>query len=378
MKIKTAKILLVAAMVFALSSSAFASTRIINSFAFNAAKIIGQSEESYLFSPYSIIAAMGMAYAGAAGNTAQEMQRALGFTPGMHAEVGALFLPYAEGSEQFTSANRMWLPDGLDISREYQYKILLAYGSRAITLDIRNHPEDACKAINNWADWITNGRIQTLLPKLDPNTKILITNAVHFNGEWQKKFNPRLTAEENFYDKGHIVRVPMMKQTGRFPYAESGGFKVILLPYEGDKFTMAVVLPPRDDASAEINTSILRQQFRVQKVSLWLPKFHVEKSYELENLMEIMGVKTAFTDEADFSGITKVEKLKINSIIHKTFIDVNENSTEAAGATAIGLVGATMVASGDTVATFHADHPFTYFITENETGTILFMGRQTF
>ena len=381
MTFKSAKIVLTLALVLGLlSSQALASSPadIINNFAFNAARVLGQNGGTYFFSPYSIISAVAMAYAGASGTTAQEMQDVLGLSRDIHSGISDLMLGLDE-SGQVSSANRLWLCEGLDINRDYQYNLLLSYGGRAITLDIKNDPETSCKTINNWVNWITKGRIPTLLDTLDPETKMILTNAVYLSAEWQRKFPVYETVPEPFRDGARVTEVPMMKQESRFAYAESGDVKVIRLPYTGHRLSMIVVLPA-EGKELELDAEALtrwKDMLSPYMVDVWLPKFRTEESYELADVFKALGVKLAFSDEADFSGISTKEKLKIDGVIHKTFIDVNEERTEAAAATAVRMLGATAMPPEDRKE-FHADHPFTYLITDDATGTIIFIGRQTF
>ena len=380
MTFRTSRIIFTVLLVLALSSQASASpAEVINNFAFNAARILGRAEGSYFFSPYSIISAFGMAYAGASGSTAAEIERALGFTWGLHGELGE-FTQKVSGGGQVFSANRVWLADDLTLRKDYQNTLYLYYRSSAQELGIKNNPEEARKVINSWVNSKTNGKIPDLLAELDPATRMVITNAVYFNAEWLEKFPRRATKPEKFHDGGKVTEVPMMKQNETFAYGEFNGVKVIRLLYKGREMSMLVVLPPEGQVM-DIDAETLKQwmkQLSTYKVDLWLPKFRAENSYQLADLFKALGVQEAFTNNADFSGISGTEQLKVDAVIHKTFIDVDEEKTEAAAATAIGMMRATAMPPQYPRAEFHADHPFTYFILDNDTGTILFMGRQTF
>ena len=377
---RTIRIVFTVVLVLALSSQSFASSaEVINNFAFNAARILGQSEGSYFFSPSSIISAFGMAYAGAAGTTAAEIERALGFSWGLHGELGEFTQKIAEG-EQVSSANRVWLADDLSLRKDYQNTLYLYYRSSAQALDIKDKPQESRKTINDWVSSKTNGKIPNLLAELDPATRMIITNAVYFNAEWLEKFPRRATKPEEFRDGDKVTEVPMMKQNENFSYGEFDGVKVVRLPYKGRRMSMLVVLP-REGQVIDINAETLKQwsgKLTTHKVDLWLPKFRTENSYELADLFKALGVQEAFTNSANFAGISDAEQLKIDTVIHKTFIDVDEEKTEAAAATAIGMMRATAMPPQHPRAEFHAYHPFTYFIVDNETETILFMGRQTF
>ncbi len=380
------KVILILSSVFAFSSQALAlsASDSINNFAFNAGRIIGKDSESYFFSPYSIISAFGMAYAGSAGDTAKEIERVLGFDSGTHESIHKL-IESLDDAKFITSANRVWLRNGLTLKDTYSDILKLNYGNTVRELDIKNNTESSRKEINDWVSRKTRYKIQNLLAQLDPDTQMIITNAVYFNAEWEHKFEKDNTTVKPFHADGNkTVDVQMMIDNGDFDYGEFDGIKVVRLPYKDYRLSMIAVLPPKENPNAI--DSVDAETFRhwidslgEYKVDLWLPKFKTEKKYQLADLFKALGVDLAFSNDADFSGITDDEKLKINAVIHQSFIDVDEEKTEAAAATAITLLTATaIIPVPKPRAEFHADRPFTYFIYDRNTGTILFMGRQTF
>lgn len=364
----------------------------INEFAFKAAKIIRNESEEYFFSPYSILSAFGMAYAGAEGNTAREIEEALGFNSETHSGLGE-YIRDIETEKAFSSANRVWLRDGLKLKDAYKENLLVNYGSTAEELNFRTDTENSRKAINKWVSVKTNSKIPELLQELDPATQMVLTNAVYFNSVWESTFNKGKTSKEDFYPGGcTVTKVDMMKKCGDFLYAERDGNKIIRIPYKGGRFSMVVFLPPKIagyNGTLETNAKFMELDaenfkdllgsMREYEVDLWLPKFKTEKRYELKDIFDAMGIKLAFSDFADFSGMTDEEKLKIDKVIHQTFIDVDEEKTEAAAATAVIMVKATAMPPLEKLkAEFHADSPFLYFIVDDYTKTILFAGRQTF
>lgn len=383
MKLKTSGILLAVSLLLSLSCQATASPAdVINNFAFRAARQISRTESKYFFSPYSIVSAFGMAYAGASADTAAEIERALGFTQDLHEQLGSFMQDIANTGQVF-SANRVWLDETLGLNTDYQGLLSRCYNSSAETLDIQNNPEAACRIINNWANSRTNGKIPTLLSSLDPAARMIITNAVYFKAQWQSPFSKMKTSPEKFHDGEKVSQVPMMKKYAHFQYGEFNGVKVIEIPYSGRRISMLVLLPSEDrpDAIDNVSAETVKQwisELERYEVDLWLPKFRTENSFQLSEVFKALGVRKAFMDGADFSVMSNTEQLKIDSVIHKTFIDVDEEKTEAAAATAITMMRATAIPVPARKAKFHADHPFTYFIMDNNTGTILFMGRQTF
>ena len=381
---KFARIVFVSALILSLTGTAFAAApaEIINNFALNAGKILAHSDGTFFFSPFSIITAFGMAYKGASGDTEAEIEKVLGFNRELHGNLGS-YVRDIEKSGQLSSANRVWLRDGLKLNQDFQSTLYLYYNSEPEELDFKNETEISRKKINDWVSSKTNNRINNLLQNLDPETQLILTNAIYFNARWEKTFNKKSTTSEDFYDGEKVTKVPMMKKRDNFAFAEVDGVKIIRLPYEQGRMSMIAVLPPKenDNVLANLDAEILKKWISSldrYEVDLWLPKFKTEKRYELKNLFNSLGVKLAFTDFANFSGITDDEKLKIDAIIHQTFIDVDEEKTEAAAATAVVMLKATAMPMRPKRAEFHADHPFVYFILDDYTNTILFMGRQTF
>ena len=386
MTFKALRAVMVLALVIGIASSSFASeaSQAINDFAFNAGKIIaGDWDSDFFFSPYSIISAFGMAYAGAKGKTAGEIEAALGISRDIHVSLGDLVRDL-DRSSYVSSANRVWLKEGLKLHRDYTDILRLNYNSRVKELDIKGETETSRKAINDWVSAKTNGRIQDLLQTLDPETRMVITNAVYFNAEWKAKFSKNATKPEKFYTDGEsYTEVPMMRMREDCSFAEFDGVKVVMLPYKGYRLSMIAVLPPKENPDVLRNIdaetfSHWLDAMDTYDVDLWLPKFRTEKRYELKDVFEAIGIKLAFTNDADFSGMTCDEPLKADQVIHQTFIQVDEERTEAAAATAVPMLVGTAMPVQRPRAEFHADHPFMYFIRDNETGTILFMGYQTF
>ena len=386
MSAKIFRAVLILAVVISFASISFASeaSEAVNNFAFSAGKIImSNSSGNFFFSPLSIISAFGMAYAGASGSTAREIESSLEINQGIHESLGGL-LRDLDGSGYVSSANRVWLKNGLSLRKSYKDILSLNYKAGAGRLDFKGKTEESRKEINRWISRKTNGRINDLLQTLDPETRMIITNAIYFNAEWRRKFPKSATENEKFCISGdNYTEVPMMKQRDDFRYCEADGVKVVALPYEGYRLTMIAVLPPKDNPELLKNIdadtfSKWLDAMETYDVDLWLPKFKTEKRYELKNVFEALGIKQAFTNNADFSGMTSDEPLRVDAVIHQTFINVDEERTEAAAATAIPMMTGTAMPMRKPFAEFHADRPFMYFIRDNESGTILFMGYQNF
>ena len=378
------KLAVIIVFILAFESVALAadSAAVINNFAFNAAKLIAESsqEGNFFFSPYSIITAFGMVYAGAKGSTANEIESALNFSPEIHKNLNLIAKEI--NHEIFKSANRVWLQKGLNLNDSYKTLLSDNYLSSAYELDFANSLESSRKFINNWVSRQTQGKIKDLLSELNPGTLMILTNAVYFNAAWLNPFDSKLTSLKPFtYPGKRPINVPTMQKCERIKYGELDGMKFVRLPYKNCDMSMLVLLPEDGKTGLEsLNHLIFANMAKSMKnfrVDLWLPKFKTESKFNLNDLFMSLGVKTAFTDDADFTGITADERLKIDAVIHKTFIEVDEKKTEAAAASAITMVGVTAVQPLD-VKEFHADRPFLYFVIDDKTGIILFIGRQTF
>lgn len=371
----------------------------LNNFALKSAEFLNQNDNggSFFFSPYSIISALGMTYAGAADETAKEFENILLFNPEIHAELGELtqvLTANLDGKDDrplLTSANRIWVKKGLNLQKKFSEILLQNYKSSAARLDFQKRPELAKRIINKWVANRTNQRIQNLLDKIQPDTNIILTNAVYFNGKWADEFNEKLTQEKPFFiTPENKINVNMMRRRAKMFYAEDKDIKILNLPYMGRlSMILAMSLKPEDGAekvinkfSAENGTEIFNnfiKSLSEYDVDLWLPKFKTERRYELKNILKNLGLKSAFEDDANFSAMTSDEPLKIDSVIHQTFIEVDEKKTEAAAATAVTMVRVTATMPRPVPkAEFHADRPFVYFIIDAPTNSILFMGMQNF
>ena len=329
-----------------------------------------------------------MVYAGAENKTSDEMQHSLGFSKNIHENLGSLSQKIT--GEILFSANRIWLENDVKLLNNYKNLLRKYYSSDAALVDFSKKPSDSRKIINDWVSKNTNNKIKNLIRKIEPNTRMILTNAVYFNAKWLSKFNKANTKKRPFKVPGSSenIEVDMMSKLEDLNYAEVDGTKIVKLPYESknNNFAMLAVLPPlnsnEQDFLKNINQDLFSQwlkSLRNYKVDLWLPKFKTEKRYELKEIFKKLGVKIAFSNSADFSGMTKNESLKIDSVIHQSFIEIDEEKTEAAAATAVNMLRATaMPRRKPVIKEFHADRPFLYFIIDCDSETIIFMGKQSF
>lgn len=358
----------------------------VNAFAFDFFKELNNGSDGNIFiSPYSIFTALAMTYEGAKGETADEMASVLSVeqdNASFHYYMKYLYELLNKKNEDYniSTANALWVKENLQLLEAYLNVIRDYYGGDATEVDFFN-PEEAAGIINQWVEDNTNGLIKNLVPAsaITPLTALILTNAIYFKGIWEVQFDPDNTSDRDFeIDSGNTVEVPTMKLVDTknvFNYTETDDLQILELPYTGDDLSMIILLPKNKDLTAIID-SIDDNQFSEWKesmvetsVDIYLPKFNVETKYMLRDYLMQLGMNIPFTTSADFSGITGGKDLYISQVIHKAYIDVDEEGTEAAAATAV-----IMEITSINGVVFDCDHPFMYLIQHKQTGTILFMG----
>jgi serpin B len=340
------------------------------------------------FSPYSISAALGMTYAGARGTTAKQMAKVLHFpqdTKTLHRGFAALQqqLQGKHKGYELRIANALWGQKGYGFQEAYLHQLQADYGGGLYQLDFGSDPEAARKTINAWVEKQTKRKIQDLIQKdlIDDRTRFVLTNAIYFKRDWAGKFDKRQTKKELFkFAGGDKVLVPMMHQSQDLRYLDAGTFQALELPYAGRDLAMVVFLPKKVDGLAAFEESLtpgklstwLSKLHKEEGALVTMPKFKMTSAFNLHEVLPTMGMRLAFTaGQADFSGINGEKTLFLTFAVHKAFVDVNEEGTEATAATAIG--------GGEQEAhepvEFKADHPFLFLIRDNRSQSILFMGR---
>jgi serpin B len=351
-----------------------------------------QPDKNLFFSPTSISLALAMTAAGARGPTQSEMVKVLHLDADLtqaHAHYHQLLEKWNAVGEkrayQLRVANRLWGQKGYPIHPEFLALTHEQYGAEMLLVDFAQAAA-ASREINHWVEQQTNGKINNLIPPASLNalTRLVLTNAVYFKGDWAQPFDKRNTREEDFTVSAQAkVKVPLMHQQTKMGYAEEETFQVLEMPYAGRELSMVVLLPKKFDGLPTLEKAItvdklgsLMSKLRVRKVITYLPKFKLETSFSLNPTLEAMGMKRAFSRTADFSGISTAENLYISAVLHKAYVDVNEEGTEAAAATGV-MVGAMAARRPEPVPVFRADHPFLFLIRDTKAGNILFMGRLT-
>ncbi len=372
------------------------------------------------FSPYSISTALAMTCTGARGRTETQMAEVLHFLimPGdierdpsrgatkstepvwskeyFHSVFGAIIKDLnsrgQKGGYELTVANALWGQQGYEFLKEFLEFIKTKYDGQLNEVDFITDTETARKTINAWVEEKTKNKIKDLIPSgvLSELTRLVLTNAIYFKGNWARQFETDRTRSAPFtLISGGKVDVPMMNQTAEFGYMETEDFQGLELPYVDNELSMIIFLPktsevlslPKGDGLADFektltteNLSQWMSRLHERKVIVSVPKFKMTDEFSLVSVLKSMGMIDAFApDAADFSGMNGKKDLFISAVVHNAYVDVNEEGTEAAAATGI-VVGVTSVGPSHTPI-FRADHPFLFLIRDNHSGSILFIGR---
>ena len=347
-----------------------------------------RGEAGNLFmSPLSVRVALAMTYGGAAGQTATQMAGALkleGSAEQVHGSMAALqeeLEDAASGDQLLAIANRLWGRGGEPFEGAFLQLTRSYYGAALEALNFGGDPEGSRETINAWVAERTADKIPELIPAgvIDGSTILVLTNAIYFKGRWESQFDPAKTKEADFHVGDKVIRAPMMAQKAKIAYSETADAQAIELPYEGGRLSMVIVLPRAkggitalEGALAADGVAPYLQAMRPREVEVELPRFKIESSFTLNDYLQKLGIVDAFTGAADFSGISRGGALMISQVIHKAFVEVNEEGTEAAAATAVVM---TRSAAVGRPARFVADHPFYFAIRDRQTGAVLFLGR---
>ncbi len=366
-----------------------------NRFALDLYSKFKESEEGNIFfSPYSISTALAMTYEGARGQTADEMESVLHFpedSTSRRSGFARLYnlLNQDQSDYQLSTANALWAQEDYRFLDEYFGIVERYYKGRVTNLDFVGDTENSRTTINDWVEEQTMEKIKDLIPPgaIDQLTRLVLTNAIYFKGTWVMQFNESKTQDEDFRTgSGSTVKVPMMRLLGEdFNYAETEQLQILELPYEGEDLSMMILLPKGDDLSAVegsldlTNLSEWRSMLTEHEIDIYIPRFKFETKYFMKETLSGMGMPTAFDMyAADLSGMDGGRCadeglcLYISKVIHQAFVEVNEEGTEAAAATAV-IVSLRGLPSEPKV--FRADHPFIFIIQEKSTGSVLFLGR---
>ena len=367
-------------------------------FAFDIYHQIAVGTDNTFLSPYSMSLALAMTWAGARGDTETQLAEAMRFSLSqerLHPTFDGLDLWLYDRVDSATYvsdtpfelniADSVWGQTDYPFESDYLDTLALNYGASVYLLDFAADPEGARETINSWVEDQTKDRIKDLLSKgsVTADTRFVLTNAIYFKAAWGVPFEDDLTEDGDFTRlDGSTVSAPYMHRRDSLPLAEGDGFIALELPYDGDAYSMVAILPDEGRFS-EIEASLDGPGFQAiletlapSPVSLSLPKFHVESEFSLGTALQALGATDAFSAAADFTGISETGELYISSVIHKSFISIDEEGTEAAAATAVVMDGTTDEEEPE-YQDVAFNRSFLYAIIERDTGTVLFLGRTT-
>lgn len=362
-----------------------------------------QNGQNLFFSPLSISWAMAMTYVGARNETEAEIAAGMHFDlpkERLHPAFNYLEAElYSRGQDamgmddepfRLRIVNSHWAALDYEFMQEFLDILALHYGSVMFLVDFLNDAENVRQEINGWVEEMTEGRIEELIPEgiVNAATKLVLVNAIYFNAAWKHQFKERNTTERPFSIlNGEEVNVDFMFRQGDYKYAEVDGIQVVEIPYDGNELSMVILLPGEGLFAEEADMldvdrlGYLLGETKTTLVNLRMPKFGIEGEFKLKGALMSLGIEQAFNDPdrhdpgADFSGMTGKQNMYIGAVLHKTFVEVDENGTEAAAATAVIMIDAGLAPDPPQPVEMDINRPFIFFIRDHATGAIPFIGQ---
>ncbi|KAM4026596.1 serpin B3-like [Anomaloglossus baeobatrachus] len=367
----------------------------VHKFSYDLLKEILKSEQkkNIIYSPFSIVIALKMVMSGANGQTKSQMEKVLHLLQEcpslkeceeeLQSDIKGLLSNQKDKKYELNIVNGLFGEKTFTFLDQYVQLLKKEYNAELQTVDFKKNADPERQKINEWVKCLTNGKITNLYGEgsLNESSVIALVNTIYFKGQWAKKFNPENTREGTFHvNKNEKKTVKMMSKSGKFKFLALPELKskALMLPYEGD-LSMIIVLPDEVDGVNELlskaNPDLLttwaqRKNLREKEVDVILPKFKLEHGYELVQPLKSLGMTDLFQSKADLSGMSNTKGLVVSNLAHKSYIEVNEEGTEAAAATAVGI-GVTSLPIRES---FNADHPFIFFILRNSDFLIFFQG----
>ena len=362
----------------------------VNAFTFDMYAELADEDGNLFISPYSISSAMAMLYAGTSGEAEREVRDVMHYPEGLHPAMRELRDILGEGGMgELSVANAIWPDSGLKLLSAYLGIIRDYYCGEVTQFDYVKKWRDAEDVINEWTAERTRGMIKSIFerdvlkPAGNETTSLVLTNAVYFFSKWEEPFEKKLTSDGVFF--GATEReTKFMRQVNSFPYFETEDFQLLEMPYEDGRRSFVVLLPREKDGIKSLEMALTAGKYAewmrstdYDKVNVYLPKFELEWGKDLAPVFKSLGLKSIFeSNRENFENLTVTKELmRVSCIIHKTKITLDEEKTEAAAVTAVIMPTATAIEPVSRPYEFRADHPFVFFIADNSTGTILFMGR---
>jgi serpin B len=350
-----------------------------------------QAGKSLFLSPFSIQVALAMTAVGAKGETRKVLADLIGAPESVaeqnHQYAALLKSVSSEGEHpyQLATANALWGQQGYPFKPDFQEAVADFYDGALHVVNFRTQPDEAVQTMNAWVSTKTREKIKELIQRdfIGPDTRLILTNAIHFKGQWDGPFEKADTRDEDWHGPNGTSKVPMMHQQRDYLYYEGDDYQALDLPYQGGQLSLLVVLPTKKDGLTALEQKwtapgtyqqVTSKLHHEETVVVSLPRFKMETAFQLKPVLCALGAELAFSDDADFSGIGE-ERLKISEVVHKAFVEVNEEGTEAAAATAVGMVLCGAVRRPVEPKVFKADHPFLFFIRDQNTNAVVFSGR---
>ena len=354
-----------------------------NQFALDMYAKLSQKKGNVFFSPYSIYNALAMTSLGAHANTRKEMDAVLYFGKDKKHDMQNIaklntLITSSSKDNKFSLANALWGQKGFPFLDTFLTDVQETFDGGLYRVDFVKEKAKTLSTINKWVNHKTENKIQNLITASDinTNTRLILTNAIYFNGKWAHSFKKKQTRKSKFFisDKKHIT-IPMMFQKKDYQYYEDKAYQAIKIPYKNHTFSMLIVLP-KNKKSEKRNLTLnminkISSQLKQKKISLHIPKFKIGSKYYLRPILSSMGMSEAFNDHADFSKMNTTIGLKIAEVIHKAYISIDEEGTEAAAATAVIMMKRSLQLN----RSMNINRPFVFLIRHEKTKEILFIGR---
>jgi len=336
---------------------------------------LAAKDENIILSPHSAGVAMSMVVEGAEGETEMEIKRAFRYW------TFAKDTLYADEDNKVYSANSAWIREGFSVKDDYKEDIRKKYDAE---INVRDFASPATpKEINLWCSQHTEGKIPAIIDKMDSGLEMLLVNALYFKSTWQYKFNARNTSKDTFHGASGKEKVEFMNRSAKFGYVDWDGYQVALLPYVGNRYGMLVVLPPKgvdiDTLVGKLDYKNFRAAISVAKlnndvVDLKMPKFKLETTKVLNEVLENMGIKKVFTSDAELKGISDAS-LMVSKVLQKCFVEVDEEGSEAAAVTSVGVSLTSARPIMKEPIKMIVDRPFLFAIVDTQTLSVLFEGK---
>ena len=356
-----------------------------NAFSFALWRTINQdSPQANVFvSPLSVSFALGMAMNGASGQTYDEMRSALQLGTASLASIDSGYksliglLGSLDPSTKLTIANAAFYKTGIPFNQSFLNDAAKWFDAE-VTAQNFDDKSATLNAVNGWVDSKTNGKIRKILDDYDPQMVMFLLDAIDFKGSWRERFDPAKTSDATFHAVSGDQTRPLMNRSAHMAYAETGAYQAVDLPYGDSAFTMTVILPKPGSSVESVSAGLtaeswrsLSASYRNELVDLWLPKVTLSWKRSLVPDMQALGMRQAFTDAADFSRMTTNYPVEISLLQQNTFVAIDEEGTEAAAVTIVGIVPT----SAPVAVTMRVDRPYIVVIRERLSGTVLFMGK---